>query len=69
MDQQHSVFHEDIPAYALVVGVPGRVQGWVCRCGVRLPDGAAPACPACGARYREILDAAGAKVLRPEATR
>jgi UDP-2-acetamido-3-amino-2,3-dideoxy-glucuronate N-acetyltransferase len=44
----------DVPAYALMVGVPARRIGWMCQCGVRLElrDGAA-ACQACGATYRE----------------
>ena len=43
----------DVPAYALVVGVPARRVGWMCRCGERLPDGPEPACAACGSRYRD----------------
>ncbi|HEX9164916.1 MAG TPA: acyltransferase [Gemmatimonadales bacterium] len=44
----------EVPDYALVVGVPARRVGWMCRCGVRLAgEGAAWACPDCGARYRE----------------
>lgn len=33
-----TLVHEDVPAHALVVGVPGRRIGWVCRCGRRLDD-------------------------------
>ncbi len=29
----------DVPAHALVLGVPGRQVGWVCRCGRRLDAG------------------------------
>jgi dTDP-4-amino-4,6-dideoxygalactose transaminase/acetyltransferase-like isoleucine patch superfamily enzyme len=52
-----AVVTRDVAPYALVVGNPARRVGWMCRCGVRLPDvpalaSAAPACPACGARYR-----------------
>jgi UDP-2-acetamido-3-amino-2,3-dideoxy-glucuronate N-acetyltransferase len=51
-----AVVTKDVPAYALVTGVPGRVAGWVCACGVKLASGAIPpaesACEACGARYR-----------------
>jgi acetyltransferase-like isoleucine patch superfamily enzyme len=48
-----AVVTADVPAYALVVGVPGRCVGWVCRCGVRLPDGASElTCTECGDRYR-----------------
>ena len=31
-----AVVHRDVPAHALVVGNPGRVVGWVCRCARRL---------------------------------
>lgn len=31
-----SVVTKDIPNYALVVGVPGKVIGWVCECGNKL---------------------------------
>lgn len=31
-----SVVAEDVPAYALILGNPGRQRGWVCRCGHRL---------------------------------
>jgi UDP-2-acetamido-3-amino-2,3-dideoxy-glucuronate N-acetyltransferase len=48
-----AVVTADVLPYALVAGVPARRIGWICRCGVRLPDGPAPACGACGARYRE----------------
>jgi UDP-2-acetamido-3-amino-2,3-dideoxy-glucuronate N-acetyltransferase len=41
----------DVPAYALVVGVPARRIGWMCQCGERLPDSGAGRCPACGSTY------------------
>jgi UDP-2-acetamido-3-amino-2,3-dideoxy-glucuronate N-acetyltransferase len=45
----------DVPDYALVVGNPGRVSGWVCTCGVTLASGSTvpgdAVCPACGTRY------------------
>src|SRR5437016_5840403 len=31
-----AVVTSDVPAYALMVGVPARRIGWVCQCGVRL---------------------------------
>jgi UDP-2-acetamido-3-amino-2,3-dideoxy-glucuronate N-acetyltransferase len=44
----------DVPAYALMVGLPARQIGWMCQCGVRLDlDHGAAACGACGTRYRE----------------
>jgi UDP-2-acetamido-3-amino-2,3-dideoxy-glucuronate N-acetyltransferase len=54
-----AVVNRDVPAYALMLGVPARRQGWMCRCGARLPAPglaaalpAAPICPDCGVRYR-----------------
>jgi UDP-2-acetamido-3-amino-2,3-dideoxy-glucuronate N-acetyltransferase len=42
----------DVPAYALYAGVPARFSGWVCRCGVKLPDATDEAtCSSCGDRY------------------
>jgi UDP-2-acetamido-3-amino-2,3-dideoxy-glucuronate N-acetyltransferase len=44
----------DVPAYALMVGVPARRIGWMCRCGVRLePAGGTATCGSCATRYRE----------------
>jgi len=31
-----AVVTKDVPAYALVMGVPGRIGGWVCECGATL---------------------------------
>ena len=33
-----AVVTRDVPAHAFVVGNPGRVIGWVCECGQRLPN-------------------------------
>jgi UDP-2-acetamido-3-amino-2,3-dideoxy-glucuronate N-acetyltransferase len=46
-----AVVTRDVPAYALVVGSPGRRIGWMCQCGTRLPAAEASICPACGAAY------------------
>ena len=45
-----SVVTTDVPPYALMVGVPARREGWMCRCGVRLSD-AGGRCAACGTEY------------------
>lgn len=48
-----AVVTRDVPAYALMVGVPARQAGWVCACGRRLTmdDRGAGSCPACGLHY------------------
>jgi len=44
----------DVPAYALMVGVPARHAGWMCQCGERLHlDGTEANCARCGAGYVE----------------
>ena len=49
----------NVPAYALVAGVPARRIGWMCQCGERLElpaelaTGAAAICDRCEAAYRE----------------
>ena len=46
-----AVVSKDVPAYALMVGVPARRIGWMCECGERLPGGESPVCAACGTAY------------------
>ena len=47
-----AVVTRDVPDHALVVGVPARVVGWMCRCGLRLTFRAMRAeCGGCGGRY------------------
>ncbi len=52
-----AVVTRDIPAFALVTGVPGRISGWMCRCGERLPitgdpaEGLKATCAVCGEQY------------------
>jgi UDP-2-acetamido-3-amino-2,3-dideoxy-glucuronate N-acetyltransferase len=49
-----AVVRHDVAPFALMVGVPARPAGWVCRCGVRLEtSGGTAVCAACGTRYRE----------------
>jgi len=49
-----AVVTKDVPAFALMTGVPARRTGWMCACGVKL-EGKGPgyACAACGSRYEE----------------
>ncbi len=49
-----AVVTRDAPAYAILLGVPARRVGWMCRCGVKLEfAGGRAVCRACGRRYRE----------------
>lgn len=50
-----AVVVKDVPAHALMVGVPARRVGWVGRAGRPLTaEGGAWVCPATGERYREV---------------
>src|SRR2546422_7512685 len=50
-----AVVLKDVPDYALIVGNPGRVTGWMCECGVKLPTGKTKTtCPTCKKSYRQI---------------
>jgi len=52
-----AVVTKDVPDYAMVVGSPARVKGWMCRCGAKLSfDGDDAAC-VCGRTYTR--DASG----------
>ena len=57
-----AVVAKDVPAYALMVGVPARRIGWMCQCGERLPDDGTAICKACGATYRASGSGAGARI-------
>ncbi len=64
-----AVVTSDVPAHALVMGVPARVKGWVCQCGERLPLGPAlPAetvcCEHCGTGHR--TQGSGLTTVDPE---
>ena len=49
-----AVVTADVPAFALVVGVPARRVGWMCRCGERLRvDQGRAQCAVCGTAYEE----------------
>jgi len=49
-----AVVTKDVPDYALVMGVPGRVVGWMCECGTRLEfEGPLAVCSKCGRQYQK----------------
>jgi UDP-2-acetamido-3-amino-2,3-dideoxy-glucuronate N-acetyltransferase len=52
-----AVVTRDVPDYALVIGNPARIAGWVCQCGVKLSSGAIPPkqarCENCGASFAD----------------
>ncbi len=53
-----AVVTSDVPAYALMVGVPARRVGWMCQCGERLHLSAGEGtCDRCGSAYREVSGA------------
>jgi len=59
-----AVVTKDVPDYALIVGNPGRIAGWVCECGEKLTfSGATASCEVCLKKYikdenrvREVLE-------------
>ena len=46
-----AVVTKDVPAFALVAGVPAKRIGWMCQCGERLSPRGVGTCSACGTRY------------------
>ena len=51
-----AVVTTDVPAHAIMVGVPARRAGWMCACGERLPEpeGSDDHCLPCGRDYRMV---------------
>lgn len=49
-----AVVTKDVPPYALVAGVPARITGWACECGVPLKfAGNTATCSECGKKYEK----------------
>lgn len=49
-----AVVTKDVPAYALMAGVPARRIGWACMCGLPLKGGSSTLqCTECGRAYQE----------------
>jgi UDP-2-acetamido-3-amino-2,3-dideoxy-glucuronate N-acetyltransferase len=47
-----TVVIRDVPAFAMMAGVPARRIGWMCQCGERLPDKTGDVrCEVCASRY------------------
>lgn len=48
---------DDVPDYALMVGNPAKIKGWMCECGVRLHfEKDRAVCDVCGKKYRKSGD-------------
>ena len=55
-----AVVTRDVPDYALMVGVPAKRIGWMCRCGERLEmDSGRGQCCACSRGYEEVDQSLG----------
>jgi UDP-2-acetamido-3-amino-2,3-dideoxy-glucuronate N-acetyltransferase len=51
-----AVATKDVPAYALMAGVPARQMGWVCECGTTLPKTEPFSCASCQRTYGLAAD-------------
>lgn len=50
-----TVVTSDVPAYAVMYGVPAKLQGWICRCGELLSvSDKRGRCAKCGAEYTRV---------------
>jgi UDP-2-acetamido-3-amino-2,3-dideoxy-glucuronate N-acetyltransferase len=62
-----AVVTKDVPDYALVVGVPAHLSGWVCSCGGRLNFADATAkCGVCDQAYEQLDDFTLKRATQPE---
>lgn len=46
-----AVVNRDVQPYALMLGVPARRSGWMCKCGERLPGNGDVQCAHCGRQF------------------
>ena len=52
-----AVITADVPDYALMLGNPARLHGWVCRCGVKLKfTNDQATCKACNLGYKKLTE-------------
>jgi len=51
-----SVVTKDVPDYALVMGVPGKISGWVCECGASLKFIEGLSLCSCGRQYQQVTE-------------
>lgn len=57
-----AVVNRDVPAYALMLGVPAKPRGWMCQCGVQLRGSTGDlTCTSCSSRYH--IDAQSCRAL------
>jgi UDP-2-acetamido-3-amino-2,3-dideoxy-glucuronate N-acetyltransferase len=52
-----AVITKDVPPFAIVAGVPARIIGWACECGLTLPFSNGSAACECGRSYIKTLNA------------
>lgn len=54
-----AVVTKDVPDYAIIIGIPGKINGWICVCGRRLSFSENESlCAACTRRYKALSDTA-----------
>lgn len=52
-----AVVVKDVPPYAIVAGVPARIIGWACECGVKLEfQGKDAECKECKRKYEKVSE-------------